>query len=150
MKSKIQTLTYIILIFIFLDSCDSFRDTEIYDYQEIPKSLDGVWQLKTVSRNGIDITKAMDFSQFKLNLKNDGSYTMENYLPFAVKKEGKWRIDDPQYPFNLFFLEQESTEEVGVSLKYPIIEGKRIISIDLSPGCDRNSYQYVFEKIDNN
>ena len=146
MKSKTLIVTTILLICTFFNSCDTFKDNEFSNNIESIKNLDGVWQLKTVSRNGIDITNTMDFSQFRLNLNIDGSYTLENYLPFAVKKDGKWRVDDPQYPFNLIFRENNSTTDVTIGLKYPIVAGKRIISISLSPGCHSNTYIYEFEK----
>lgn len=138
------------MVFIFFGSCDSFQDEAYSDYKEEPKNLDGVWQLKTVSRNGIDITKAMNFSQFRLNLHVDGTYTLDNYLPFAVKNNGQWAVDDPQYPFNLILRENDSNQDVIIGLKYPTVNGKRIISVSVSPGCYSNSYQYVFEKIEHN
>lgn len=146
MKSKTLIATTILLIFTFFISCDTFKDNEFSDYNESNKNIDGVWQLKTVSRNGVDITNEMDFSQFRLNLNVDGSYTLENYLLFAVKKDGQWRVDDPQYPFNLILRENNSNNDVTIGLKYPIVEGKRIISISLSPGCHSNTYIYEFEK----
>jgi len=149
MKSTVKITVYILIIFAFFSSCDTFKDTESDDYQEAPKNIEGIWQLKTVARNLIDITKEMDFNRFRLILNEDGSYTMENYLPFAVKKEGQWRVDDPQYPFYLILRENGSGEDISIALKYPIVNGKRNISIDVSPGCSKNSYTYVFEKIDN-
>jgi len=147
MKSKFKIAAYIFMIFTFFGSCDSFRDSEPEVFQESTKGINGVWQLKTVSRNFIDITKEMDFSRFRLNLNEDGSYTMDNYLPFAVKKNGKWRVDDPQYPFHIIFTEDGSGKEVSIELSYPISQGKRIISVTVSPGCSGNSYMYMFEKI---
>lgn len=150
MKSNTLKATFFLLVLVLIGSCDSFRDTEYNDYKESPKDLEGVWQLKTVSRNGVDITEEMNFSQFKLNLKADGTYVLENYLPFAVKEDGQWRVDDPQYPFNLILREKSSNVDKTVALKYPFIDGKRIISITLSPGCKSNSYVYVFENTGNN
>lgn len=149
MKSKIQITVYILMIFSIFSSCDSFKDAESYDYEEATKNIDGVWQLKTVSRNGIDISDTWDFSRFRLNLNTDGSYTMDNYLPFVVKKNGQWQVDDVQYPFNLTFRESGSSEDVTIALRYPIENGKRIISVTIAPGCYSNSYTYVFEKISN-
>jgi hypothetical protein len=150
MKSKIfLTSSFLIIIMMFV-SCDVFKDNELKDYKESYKDLSGKWQLKTVSRNGIDISNLMDFSQFRMNLNADGSYILENYLPFVVKNDGQWKVDDPQYPFNLIFRENNSAVDVTVGIKYPSIAGKRIISITLSPGCRTNTYVYVFEEITNN
>jgi len=150
MKSKLQIATYILMVFTFFSSCDTFKDNEPEVYKEANKDINGVWQIKTVSRNLIDITQAMDFSRFRLNLNEDGSYTIDNYLPFAVKKNGQWKVDDPQYPFHLIFHEDGSNEDVSIALSYPIVQGTRNISIAVSPGCSKNSYTYVLEKIDNN
>jgi len=149
MKSKTLIAACMVLATVFFMSCDAFMDHDFKDYKESYKDIAGVWQLKTVSRNGIDISNSMNFSQFRLNLNEDGTYTLENYLPFAVKGNGNWNVDDPQYPYNLT-LRENSGNEVTIGLKYPIVNGKRIISITLSPGCHSNTYIYVFEKIENN
>ena len=53
---------------------------------EVPKQLDGKWQLKTVVRNGTDISEVMDFSQFRLIMNKDNTYNIENYLLFSKEK----------------------------------------------------------------
>lgn len=146
MDTQSLIFAIILLFFMHITSCDTFKDSEPGDFSEAPKNVDGTWLLQTVSRNGIDITNEYDFKQFRLNLHTNGNYTIDNYLPFAVKKDGQWRVDDPQYPFRLIFTEEDDDDEVFVGLDYPIVGGKRIIAITLSPGCDRNSYTYVFRK----
>ena len=142
-----RTKTIIIFFFLlFSFSCDTFRSDELSNYEEMPKLLEGSWQLKSVSRNEIDITSTMNFSQFILHLNADGSYTMDNYLPFAVKADGEWEVDDPYYPFHLIFKENGSDNEVNLELTYPIVKGERILSVKLSPGCNKNEYIYVFEQ----
>lgn len=150
MKSKKILSLVVSFALLFFNSCDVFKDKEIVEYSESVKSLDGSWQLKSVSRNGVDISNTMNFSQFRMNLNSDGTYTLDNYLPFSVKQDGTWKADDPQYPFNLLLKENGSNTEVNIKLKYPIVDGKRIVAITLSPGCLSNTYQYVFEKKDNN
>lgn len=146
MNTRLLIATIILSFSVYFTSCDTFIDSEPSDYSEAPKNVDGTWLLQTVSRNGLDITNEFDFSQFRLNLNIDGSYTIDNYLPFAVKKDGYWRVDDPQYPFNLIFMEDGADHETNVGLDYPVVNGKRIIAITLNPGCHRNSYVYVFKK----
>ena len=150
MKTNYKLLIYTLTILITMVACDTFKDNELHDYSETVKSIDGVWQLQTVERNGIDITNAMDFTNFRLNLNADGTYTIDNYLPFAVKEPGTWALDDPQYPFSVSFRQNNAGSDVVVNLKYPIVEGKRIIAITLSPGCYSNTYNYVFEKVETN
>lgn len=133
-----------------MSSCHTFKDELTPDtYQEAPKQLDGTWQLKTVVRNGTDITENMDFSRFRLILRSDSTYVIENYLPFIVRKAGTWSTDDPTYPFFLTFREEETSEQAQTEITYPIVNGKRRITLTISPGCTSNSYIYSFEKIDN-
>lgn len=66
-----------------MSACNTFKDEITPDsYMEVPKQLDGKWQLKTVIRNGTDISEVMDFSQFRLIMNKDNTYNIENYLPF--------------------------------------------------------------------
>ena len=44
----------------------------------------------------------MDFTRFHIVLNEDNTYKIENYLPFIVKGNGSWSVDDPIYPFHLF------------------------------------------------
>ena len=103
-----------------------------------------------MSRNGNDITEAMDFSQFQIDLKKDGKYTIENYLPFVVRHNGAWKVDDIYYPFRLYFTEDGATEQASTDIVFPITNGERNIVITQSPGCGSNTYTYVFKKISEN
>ena len=111
--------------------------------------MDGVWQLKTVSRNGSDITHTMNFSQFRIHMNADSTYVIENYMPFVVKKNGKWSVDDPYYPFFLTFYEEGKTTPAKVQISYPVVSGSRNITLTVSPGCYSNSYVYSFERVEN-
>lgn len=103
-----------------------------------------------MSRNSNDITETMDFSQFQINLKKDGKYTIENYLPFVVRHNGTWKVDDIYYPFRLYFTEDGATEQASTDILFPITNGERNIVITHSPGCGSNTYTYVFKKISEN
>lgn len=149
MKSRIQVTALFFALLCVVSACDIFNDEITPDsYVEIPKQLDGKWQLKTVVRNGTDITEVMDFSQFHLIMNRDSTYTIENYLPFLVKKNGTWKTNDPMYPFFLTFQEEGTTKEAKTKITYPIVQGKRNITLTISPGCSSNSYVYSFEKIE--
>lgn len=67
--------------------------------------------MSAVSRNGIDITDMMDFTRFHIVLNEDNTYEIENYLPFIVKANGSWSVDDPIYPFHLLLKENGTEEE---------------------------------------
>lgn len=77
-------------------SCDSYKDNETPDkFVEADKDLSGVWSLTKVMRNNVDITSTMDFSKFRLRLNPDGSYSLENRLPFRCVTAGCGRSTIP-------------------------------------------------------
>jgi hypothetical protein len=147
MKARIKNIFLIFSLLGMITGCDTFKDEYPSKFSESVKQLDGTWQLKTVTRNGTDITNVMDFSKFHVILKQDSTYTLENYLPFIVKNNGKWKVDDANYPFHLSFTETNSSNAVTSEIQYPIVDGERQISLTLSPGCASNIYTYAFEKI---
>ena len=128
-------------------SCSDYKDDTPDNFPEAEKNLSGVWKLSSVTRNTVDITEAMDFSQFRLHLNGNGSYSLENPMPFPVGNEGKWEVDDPQHPYTLYFTESDALGKVEVEINYPIILGERKLSITHSPGCGSNSYVYLFERV---
>lgn len=140
-----------LLTVLAMTSCSTFSDdSDPYGGTEAAKDLSGVWKLKTVTRNSIDITSLMDFSKFTLNLNSDGTYTIDNYLPFIVRESGTWAIDNPQYPFLISFKESSANASVDVELSYPVVNGRRALSITHSPGCYTNTYTYTLERVSTN
>lgn len=133
----------ILLLIVIGASCDNDPDPAA----EPVKDISGSWKIVRVLRNEVDITNEMDFSKFKLNFHADNTYSFENYLPFIVKGEGKWELDDPNYPFKLSFSEPNSGS-VQTDLTYPVISGRRQIRLSFSPGCASNRYEYVLEKVE--
>lgn len=148
MKLNIQLIAGILLLLaISMGSCNTFKDEIDPDnYSEIPKNMDGEWILNAVSRNGIDITERMDFNRFRVFLNKDNTYKLEGYLPFLVKNDGTWRVDDPLYPFHLIFKEATVDKEVTTEIKLLTVDGHRRITLEISPGCYSNKYIYTFEK----
>ena len=138
--------TFILMLISIMVSCSTI---DAYDVDESVKDISGVWKLQLVSRNGIDITESMDFSQFTLNLNSDGTYTIDNYLPFVVKENGIWNTDNPTMPFQIVFKEESKSEPVKVELNYPIVNGSRSLTIKLSPGCYSNTYVYQLIRTSN-
>ena len=130
-----------------ISSCSRLNDDfDPYDITESLKDLSGVWKIESVTRNDVDITNAIDISNFSLNLNADGTYTIDNYLPFVVRESGVWTTDNPQYPFKLIFKENGTEQGMDVELKYPIVNGERKLSITLSPGCESNHYMYQMKR----
>lgn len=143
-------IKHILLIVCLLDTvcaCSKFNDDSKESFTEPEKQIASTWQLTSVTRNGSDISDAMDFTSFHLVLNSDSTYQLVNKLPFVVKKDGTWSVDNSEYPFHLSFKEEGATEAVTSEIKYPVIYGQRRISITLSPGCSSNTYIYVFEKV---
>lgn len=145
-----RNLLFILLGALFVASCSQFSDdSSPYDVLEAVKNVGGTWKLKTVTRNNVDITADMDFSRFALHMNNDGTYHIENYLPFVVRQDGTWTTDDPQQPFRLSFKENGVAVPVDVDFNFPIVGGQRTLKVTLSPGCASNVYTYTLERTEN-
>lgn len=129
---------------VFFTACAPSTDTG--DYNEPIKDIAGSWQVIKIERNGEDITSMVNFSQFRINFMEDGTYGFENYLPFVVSRPGTWSLDDPQYAFKIKF-QPESQEAKSVEFSYPIEDGKRQIQISGSPGCSSNTYIYTLQSV---
>lgn len=136
---------FICAFMVVVLSCSTEADEN--NYTEPIKDISGSWQVIQAFRNEADITDLMEFSQFKINFKEDQSYTLENYIPFLVNKQGTWALDDPQYPLNISFGEDAGADKVKTQLNFPIQGGKRQMRLTFSPGCSSNSYTYVFERV---
>lgn len=148
MRLKMQLVIGAFLTLTMISSCDTFEDEMTPDsYSETIKHVDGNWRLFTVSRNGIDITKYMDFSRFHIVLNKDNTYEIKNYLPFIVKGNGTWSVDDPQFPFHLIFREDGADETVETEIGFLTVDGERQLTIKLSPGCHTNTYVYTFKQV---
>ena len=148
MRLNMQLVIGAFLTLTMISSCDTFEDEMTPDsYSETIKHVDGNWRLFTVSRNGIDITKYMDFSRFHIVLNKDNTYEIKNYLPFIVKGNGTWSVDDPQFPFHLIFREDGADETVETEIGFLTVDGERQLTIKLRPGCHSNTYVYTFKQV---
>ena len=148
MRLNMQLVIGAFLTLTMISSCDTFEDEMTPDsYSETIKHVDGNRRLFTVSRNGIDITKYMDFSRFHIVLNKDNTYEIKNYLPFIVKGNGTWSVDDPQFPFHLIFREDGADETVETEIGFLTVDGERQLTIKLSPGCHTNTYVYTFKQV---
>lgn len=149
-KIKSSLLLALASILAFLPACTeviSPSSSPGSSFLETPKDITGSWEIVQVSRNSEDITGAVDFSKFRLNLSDDNTYNIENYLPFIVSQDGNWSLDDPQYPFKITFETEDSAEPVVTDFNYPTVDGNRQIVLNFSPGCPSNSYEYVLQRV---
>lgn len=134
-----------LLCISILSSCEKNNELRV---EEPVKNLEGNWRIVKAVRNGSDLTAFVDFTRFRLNFNADSSYTIDNLLPFIVNKKGKYTLDDPKYPFSISFRPEGSSVAVTTGFSYPVVKGKRQISLSFSPGCQKNIYQYTFERIE--
>lgn len=56
MRINIKNIFLFLLLIGTLGACDTFKDENSSDYVELPKNIQGTWQLMEVTRNGIDIS----------------------------------------------------------------------------------------------
>ena len=57
MRINIKNIFLFLLLIGTLGACDTFKDENSSDYVELPKNIQGTWQLMEVTRNGIDISQ---------------------------------------------------------------------------------------------
>ncbi len=115
--------------------------------EEAEKDITGNWKVIQLTRNGEDLSKRLALDNFKIDFNADGTYTIADNLPFVVSGSGKYRLDDPQYPFNVVLSPTEGKEEVVLKFQFPVVKGKRQLSLVMSLGCSSNTYQYDCERL---
>lgn len=141
MKSILKC--FFLLIMAMLFSCH--REDFPTNYHESVKSLNGTWKIVDAVRNGTDLTSRFDFSHFKITF-SDSSYAIDSLVPFVVSQNGKYHLDDPGYPFKIYF-ETQNDSAKELDLEYPIVNGARNIILTFSPGCSSNTYTYTLQKV---
>jgi hypothetical protein len=145
MKIK-QLLLFAFVAFgyLFHASCEDEMASVVTD--EPVKDIAGSWKVVQLTRNGEDLSQRLDLSDFRIDFKEDGSYTLANGLPFVLVGSGTYTLNDPQYPFSVLMTADGGPEQTAVKLQYPVVRGKRQLSLSFSLGCAGNTYQYNFER----
>lgn len=133
-----------LLLLIVVIMAASCKTEKVLPKQEALKDISGDWQVIKASRNGTDLAGLVDFSQFRIQFA-DGNYKLISKLPFIVNQDGAFALDDPTYPFKITFTAAGGTP-VSTAFTYPIVNGKRQLTLTFSPGCANNSYVYVLQK----
>ncbi|MBK0380823.1 DUF5004 domain-containing protein [Mucilaginibacter segetis] len=140
---KIKKLHFLMVIIgLMAASC---KTESVLPQKEALKDISGNWQVIKATRNGTDLTTKVDFTQFRLKF-DAGNYSLLNKLPFLVEKDGAFALDDPEYPYKITFT-ASGGQPVSTAFTYPIVNGKRQLSLSFSPGCANNTYVYVFQKV---
>lgn len=144
MKPKIFIkICSLLLSLVVLTSCEKEISTAVPD--EPVKEITGKWKIVSLFRNGEDLTERMDLTKFRINFNPDGTYTLEDRFAFIVSGPGSFRLSDPQYPFSLI-LTPQGAEQTMVDFQFPVVAGKRQMSLNMSLGCSSNTYQFNFER----
>lgn len=137
-----RTLSGLALAMALLTTVVSCKTEEIA-VEESAKQIHGSWRIAEATRNGTDITDKFDFSTFTITFQEDGTYQLGQPLPFIVSRNGTYTLDDPQYPFQIKFEQEIGDGAVSSDFDYPIVEGKRNLSLTFSSGCASNTYRYT-------
>jgi hypothetical protein len=148
-KSNKPFFLLVILSLMIWTACKVDKITPVGS--EPVKDITGSWKVIKATRNGADILAALDtniysFSKFRVNFSGSG-YTLTNALPFIVDGNGKFALDNPQFPFKITFTATGSTTPVSTAFTYPIINGVRQLVLVFSPGCPQNIYSYTLQKV---
>lgn len=145
MKRKIffNVFYSLVIAMLFIAGCK--KETAATGDESV-KDITGSWKIVKLIRNGEDMTQRIDLSKFRIVFNADNSYTLVDKMAFVVDEPGTFKLDDPQYPFGLILTPQSSTESTKITFQFPVISGKRELSLTMSPGCESNIYQYFFER----
>lgn len=123
------------------------------------KDINGSWKIVKVVRNTVDITKNVKVDNFQLDFQVDssdaslpgggaGEYHITRGAPFVVNKDGKWKLNNPAFPFTISFSpESDPDENIELAFSYLVIGGKYQIKLVLQPGCPSNTYEYYLSKV---
>ncbi|MFD1769803.1 DUF5004 domain-containing protein [Sphingobacterium suaedae] len=129
--------------YLFIAGCDD-QLSNVVDQEPI-KDISGIWSVVQLTRNGEDLTSRLDLKDFSINFKEDGTFAVQDALPFVLQGSGTYKLSDPQYPFSLL-MDAGNGGEVAVQFQFPVVEGRRQLSLSFSLGCSGNTYQYNFER----
>ncbi|BAU52932.1 DUF5004 domain-containing protein [Mucilaginibacter gotjawali] len=140
---KKQAYLFIAAMALLWTSCKMER---IAPVTESKKDLTGTWKVVQATRNGTNLLPIYDFTQFSIKFDaTTGNYNLLNPVPFIVGADGKFSLDDPQYPYKLTFTATGGAA-VATAFNYPIINGTRQIIMTFSPGCSQNTYVFTLSK----
>lgn len=142
---KILSWPLILVLCIGISSCkDELGNIRT---EEAEKDITGNWKVIQLTRNGENLSKRLKLEDLKIDFNADGTYSIADDLPFVVSGSGKYRLDDPQYPFSVVLSPTEGKEEVVLKFLFPVVNGKRQLSLVMSLGCSSNTYQYDCERL---
>lgn len=142
------------LAFVLIGSWVACNRNETIAVEPV-KDIGGTWKIDKITRNGEDLTDWIDTREFQLIFQQDsaytgmgGSYKTLEGLPFVGESnQGLWKFNNAAYPVYIYFTPEGTTTPIQVKFFYPVVTGKREISLTISPGCPSNSYEYLLKKV---
>jgi len=144
---KINVILPVFLLLVGLTGLSSCEDNVAkVATVEAEKDITGNWKVVKLTRNGEDLSQRLDLGGFRISFHPDGSYTLANELPFVVHAPGTYQLNDPQYPFALLLTPEGGDDNVAAGFQFPVVKGKRQLSLTFSLGCGNNTYQFNFER----
>lgn len=143
---KFYTIFCLVLI-VAIVGCDDDPQVNPQGFTELTVDLNGSWKIDQVLQNGIDITNALDFQSFALDLNYDGtspsSFSLAGKSPFVTNSsDGSWSFDDPTYPTAIIFSDGTSAD-IDSSI---LPTGTTQLTLNVTLGCDKTMYQYKLSK----
>jgi hypothetical protein len=146
MNRPFITLCLVVLLLPIM-ACDDNLKVNPDGFTELTVDLNGTWKIDQVLQNGLDITDALDFKSFALDLNYDGnrpsSFSLTGKSPFVTSTAaGSWSFDDPTYPTAIIF-----SDGTSASIINPVLtSGANVLDLSIVMGCDNNMYQYKLSK----
>jgi len=116
-------------------------------------SIEGTWELYSISRNGMDLTGVMDLTDSNIEFNGDGTFSLSSAsMPFPTLRpseayftSGGWSFNNDYQPTELQF--SDGSARVPVKLDQPLYgNNNTTLALEFSLGCSTNTYVYQFKK----
>jgi len=130
-----------------LTGCEDDPTLNPDGFTEFTADINGSWKIDQVTQNGVDITDALDFQSFALDLNYDGNspstFSLASKAPFVTNSaDGSWSFDDPTYPTAINF-----SDGTSAKITDPILSsGEKNLNLEVILGCGSTVYQYQLSK----
>lgn len=133
--------------FMLLTGCEEDIKLNPEGFTELMSDINGSWKIDQVTQNDIDITNALDFQSFILDLNYDGgtpsTFSLASKVPFVTNSaDGSWSFDDPAYPTAINF-----SDGTSAKITDPIVSsGAKNLNLEIILGCGNTVYLYKLSK----
>ncbi len=160
---KYKWLLSLVLVGILASCSDDIEDLTLESPPEKASLISGTLTLSSIVQNdenavskgfpsfvqSIDLASRFDFSDFALELNEDGSFTLSSggAPNFIGVESGTWSLDDPEFPETVTLNSGSNSIPLRVKTYNGLLEGEINLSFDREfDGKLVSSYQLTFEK----